>query len=323
MSDLISIIIPVYNVLEFLDKCLSSVLLQTYTDLEIILIDDGSTDGSSKLCDEYAKKDQRIKVIHKNNSGQSSARNYGIDICTGKYVAFIDADDFVSKDYIEYLYNLIIKYNADISNCRFKKIWDYDNRIGGSEKTVVKKFNSQEAIESMCYLRELNCAAYGKLFKREILSEIRFPVGIIYEDLATIYKIFDRADVLVYGSEFKYFYFQRRGSSLNSNFNTLKLSRVPISDEIYAFIEKKYPIILKSAACRKFWSNAGALMDLPWERKYKNYMCSIRKNIQACRCIVLFDNKVKVSIRIMAACSFLGIVPLKLLGSLYRIFIKK
>ena len=323
MHELISVIVPVYNVLNFLDKCLSSIIEQTYENLEIILIDDGSTDGSSVICDEFARKDSRIKVFHKKNSGQSEARNLGIDLSTGKFIAFVDSDDFVSKDYIQYLYDLLKKYNADISNCNFKKIWDYDEKYSKRTEKIEKRFDSQSAIENMCYLKELNCAPIGKLFKKEIFSEIKFPVGMIYEDLAIMYKAFSRANILAYGNEYKYFYFQRRGSSLNSEFNVQKLSRVPISNEIYEFVEKEYPAILKAAACRKFWSNAGALMDLPWGKRYKNYTNIIKKNIWTCRRIVLFDNKVKISIRIMAACSFLGIIPLKILGALYRLLIKK
>ena len=141
MKDLISIIVPVYNVEKYLNRCIDSILLQTYNNIEILLIDDGSLDKSSQICDEYMKKDKRIKVIHKKNGGLSDARNAGIDIARGKYITFIDSDDSVEKDLVEYLYKLVINFNTKMSICSHRVIFDEGKRIkvlgnGKEEKSL-------------------------------------------------------------------------------------------------------------------------------------------------------------------------------------------
>lgn len=321
MNELVSIIIPVYNTAVYLKKCLDSVIKQTYTQLEILLIDDGSTDESGKICDIYASKDKRIRVIHKKNSGQADSRNIGIELSKGEYIAFLDSDDFVSEEYIEYLYILMKYMNADVANCEFKRVWKSGEGLENRGDDIKEKrlvFTSESAIENLCYLKELNCAPIGKLYKREVWNNIKFPVGYIYEDLAVIYKVFSQANIIVYGSKQKYFYFQRPDSSLHTIFNVKKLSRIQFSDEIESFVMEQYPEIYKAAVCRKFWSNAGALMDLPWSFKYGQYLKIIKKNIYTCRRIVLFDRKAKKSIRFMAAMSYLGVISLKILGSIYK-----
>ena len=134
-NDLISVIVPVYNVELYLQQCIDSILNQTYSNLEIILIDDGSTDNSSIICDINLEKDHRIKVIHKQNGGLSNARNVGVKNAQGKFVAFIDSDDYISEDYIEVLYRLICKYNADISVCRFRYVFgNVEDQVDGKNK---------------------------------------------------------------------------------------------------------------------------------------------------------------------------------------------
>ena len=123
MEDLITIVVPVYKVEKYIDRCVTSILNQTYKNLQIILVDDGSPDNCGKICDEYAKKDNRIEVIHKENGGLSDARNAGINIAKGKYIAFVDSDDYVSNDYIEYMYKILKKENAKISICELQIVW--------------------------------------------------------------------------------------------------------------------------------------------------------------------------------------------------------
>ena len=148
MDDLISIIIPVYRVEKYLEECLNSVINQTYANLEIILIDDGSPDRCGQICDEYAKKDERIEVIHQENQGVSNARNHGIEMAKGKYITFIDSDDYLEQDYIKYLYDEITKFNADISICGTIDI-DEKNNILKRSKKFEKTLNLQDAIKEM------------------------------------------------------------------------------------------------------------------------------------------------------------------------------
>jgi glycosyltransferase involved in cell wall biosynthesis len=145
MSDLISIVVPVYNVESYLEKCIDSILNQSYSNFELILVNDGSTDNSGKICSDFEKKDSRIKVINKDNGGLSDARNHGIDIASGRYITFIDSDDFVEVDYIFYLYNLLKKYGTKISICAYNILLENGEKINlgkGFEETLMSKEDS-------------------------------------------------------------------------------------------------------------------------------------------------------------------------------------
>lgn len=177
MKELISVIIPVYNVEKYLNKSIESVIKQTYKELEIILVDDGSTDSSGKICDEFAQKDDRIKVIHKKNGGLSDARNAGISEAKGKYLGFIDSDDYIDKNFYEILYNVLKKYNSDISICKHRETYtDYEEN---TSKLEIKEqvFNTEQALKELLLFGEVNNYAWNKLYKKELFNEINYPVG--------------------------------------------------------------------------------------------------------------------------------------------------
>ena len=192
---LVSIIVPIYNVEQYLRECIDSIINQTYKNLEIILVDDGSPDNCGQICDEYAKKDDRIKVIHKQNGGLSSARNAGLDIATGEYISFIDSDDKISEKFIEYLYNLCGKYNTDISMCSLQRFnenveFKHEGELDIKEEITIKSkkemvmgMNGKESISSV--------VVCNKLYKKYIYETLRFPIGKIIEDQFTTYKAFD------------------------------------------------------------------------------------------------------------------------------------
>ncbi len=232
----ISVIIPVYNVEEYLEECILSVINQTYKNLEIILVDDGSIDKSGYICDEYIKKDLRIKVIHKINGGLSSARNVGIDNSTGDYLMFIDSDDYIKLDTCELLIESIKKEKADIVICDFYR----NEKENKNKKIITQTFNSKEAIKEMLLQNNFDTSAWGKLFKKEVFKNIYFPEGKIFEDLATIYNVFDKADKIVYIAMKKYFYRIRQSSIMNSKFNKKKMDIYDIFKEINNFLLKKY-----------------------------------------------------------------------------------
>lgn len=172
-SPLISVIVPVYNVEEYLPKCIDSIINQTYKNLEIILVDDGSPDNSPKICDDYAKKDKRIKVIHKKNGGVSSARNYGIKESTGEYISFVDADDWVDRKYIEVLYSTSIEYNSDYVCCGYNRVYNNKKEEINSTGDVIEYTNNEYLIK---LLNVQN--SYGfcmmKLINKRVLKDIRF-----------------------------------------------------------------------------------------------------------------------------------------------------
>lgn len=240
MEDLISVIIPVYNVEKYLTKCIESIIKQTYTNLEIILVDDGSPDNCGKICDEYAQKDDRIKVIHKKNGGQSEARNYGIEIATGKYITFLDSDDYISEDYIEYMYKLLKDNNANLSICGVQ-IVNNENKKYNTEETEVKIYKTNEAFENLLYAEGIEGAVYAKLYPKDYFDNIKFPVGEKYEDIAIIALLMNKAEKIVYGNKKCYFYYTRPGSTSKSGFNKNELDYIKNVKLMLNYIKQNYP----------------------------------------------------------------------------------
>lgn len=208
----ISVIVPIYNVEKYLDRCIQSIINQTYRNLEIILVDDGSTDNCSNICDKYAKRDDRIKVIHKKNGGLADARNKGLEIITGEYVGFIDSDDYIDKDMYEYLYSLIQKNNADISICGKYIVYEDGRKIGTNKESDLAILDSKQALIQLNSFSFFNMSVCDKLYKRKIVSGIEFPFGKKSEDYFVTYQYFARAKKIVASKQPKYYYFQRSNS---------------------------------------------------------------------------------------------------------------
>lgn len=208
---LVSVIIPIYNVEQFLSRCLDSVINQTYKNLEIILVNDGSSDNSLEICEDYAKKDNRIKIVNKNNGGLSSARNAGLDICKGKYISFIDSDDWVSLDYIDILYENIVDNEADISIVDFITKTDSNNNSNIENKNQINCYLQPEILQKSLFY-ELPSIACAKLYKSELFKHNRFIDGIIFEDEDIMYKLFAASKKVVVSKYIAYFYFQREQS---------------------------------------------------------------------------------------------------------------
>ena len=244
-NQLISIIIPVYNVEPYLSKCIKSIINQTYKKLEIILINDGSTDNSLKICKEYAKKDSRIKVINKKNGGLSSARNKGIENSKGKYLIFIDSDDYIDLTMVEKLYTNLLENNADISICNH--YYDYQNN-----NLKVKSFPKDKLLvtEKEKYYNIYNdysvatIIACAKIYKREIFNDIKYPIGMVHEDEAIVLDILEKANRISYFNEPLYYYVQRQ-NSITNKFNLKRLDIITIHENrINKLKEKKDEYLL-------------------------------------------------------------------------------
>ncbi len=215
---MISIIVPVYNVEGYLDRCIKSIVSQTFTELEIILVDDGSPDASGAMCDEWARKDERIRVFHKKNGGLSDARNCGLDMASGEYVAFIDSDDWIDKDMMEVLYNAIQKYDADIAECSWRCI--YKDRIEEETENTGEYItgNNIFALRGEIQWKYFKSIACNKLYKKELFRNVRFPVGKLHEDEYTTHLVFYNARRLVYIDCSKYNYDRTREESITAKF---------------------------------------------------------------------------------------------------------
>ena len=258
MNPEISIIVPVYNVEKYLKRCIDSILNQSFTNFELILVDDGSTDNSGKIIDEYAIKDERIKVIHKENGGQGSARNRGLDIAKGNYIGFVDSDDWIHKDMYKCMYQIINEDSTDIVQVGHNTVEKYtkDKRCNINDlniiciDNIIEKFTDCNSFEILPLIFPVN-----KLYRRELWKNLRFPEGKFAEDLRIIYKIYDittKYKIIDYNF---YNYYMSPNSSTRGEFNIKKLEDLEAWEEMFQFFKNKYSDIdisnLKAVFCRR------------------------------------------------------------------------
>ncbi|MGI6094991.1 MAG: glycosyltransferase family 2 protein [Lachnospiraceae bacterium] len=213
-QDVISVIVPVYNVEKYLRRCVDSILNQTYSNLEILLIDDGSTDASGVICDEYSKSDPRIKVFHKENGGVSSARNYGIERATGTYLGFIDSDDWIDCHMYETLLNNMLQYNADVSD--IDSITTTEEIVYRNSKEIISVKKGKEIL--LDYFLTDRYSVCRKLYAREVIGDIRFPLGKINEDIATNFQFLQNAKCEVKSNQKMYYYYSNPNSITGNTF---------------------------------------------------------------------------------------------------------
>lgn len=251
-SALVSVIIPVFNVEQYLKQCVDSVINQTYKNLEIWLIDDGSKDSSGRICDEFEKLDSRIRVVHKENGGLSSARNTALDLLKGKFIYFLDGDDFISLDMIETYLNLIEQYDVDVvmgtsyEFCGKININSNHTNLGGKPE----KYSKVEALKLMLLDEKLHHAAAGPLFKSFLYKDIKFPAGILYEDYATTYYVISKCKSVLYIDDHRYYYRMRQGSIMNSKVTERDMVLLDIADTISNDMTREQPE-LENPAIRK------------------------------------------------------------------------
>lgn len=236
-NDLISIIIPVYKVEKYLEKCIESVLKQTYTNLQIILVDDGSPDNCGKICDEYAKKDSRIEVIHKANGGLSDARNVGISKAKGRYIGFVDSDDYIKEDMYEILLNLIKKYDADVSICNLYDVIDGNECIRNKENGI-REYSRIDILKEILLDKNIQSYAWNKLYKKELFDEIKYPIGKKYEDIGTTFYLFEKCNKIVVTSEPEYYYLKRADSLVNNVTESTIFDYTEIIIQRYLYIKQ-------------------------------------------------------------------------------------
>lgn len=254
MDNLISVIIPVYNIKEYLPRCVASVCSQTYKNLEIILVDDGSTDGTGELCDELAKKDERIHVYHKENGGSSSARNLGIEKAQGEYLGFVDSDDYVSEDMYERLYRAIQVHNVPIAQIGRDEI----DAEGNILENVCEPPAEETYIKSEDFMRELlmhrgDCSFCTKLVKKELFAQNKFPMGVLNEDFHLLIQLLPKISGIVSLPGQAYHVFYRIGSNTRkenkNDFSRVYGDCVDNADVAAELVEKYYPA-LKDVAVR-------------------------------------------------------------------------
>lgn len=285
--ELVSIIVPVYNVEKYINRCVDSLCVQTYSNIEIILIDDGSSDDSGDLCDYYAGIDERIRVIHKKNSGVSEARNQGISSAEGQYILFVDSDDYVSSNIIETLYNAIQKYSLDISACFFKRVLENaildERNIDNSDDYDIDICTGKEIIERIYhnYERNIELVVWNKMYKRELFDkyEIVYPKGRYHEDIFVTYKLLYYALRVGIVQKELYYYRTRPGSIMTVKFSEKQLDGLDAKEEAITFFqnnneEKLMKIVINDyfASSIKLFAQAKMLQDLSLKKKCEKYI---------------------------------------------------
>lgn len=293
-NGLISIVIPVYNVENYLKQCLDSVISQTYRKIEIILADDGSTDRSGKICDEYAKSDSRIKVIHKTNGGLSDARNAGLKIASGEYIGFVDSDDFIEKDMYEILLGLMQKYGVSLSCARFDQFGEntrFDPPLASGEIVKIKGEELLKNIISENLNRYATLSVWDRLYKREIIEKLKFPVGKCYEDVVFSTIAILNCPYCVYINKPLYHYRIRKGSiterGIYYGFDDKLISdRLPLQKEQILYLENKGFFQLSNLAKSHYYQEMllfyALCKDNSQKEKIRNALCEWKISRKDC-----------------------------------------
>ena len=318
MRDLITVVVPVYKVEKYIDRCVTSIINQSYKNLEIILVDDGSPDNCGKICDDYAKKDERIKVIHKENGGLSDARNAGINIAKGKYITFIDSDDYIKYDYVEFLYNLILKNNVKVSICSHTVLYDTGLRID-KETEEFSVLDAKTTIKRILYGDSIDISAWAKMYETTLFDDIKYPKGRLFEDSAITCKILSNCEKIAIGSKSKYFYMIRSDSITNENFNVKKMDLITSTKEMGEYILKKYPDLENAVNRRIMYAYLSTLSQLASSKeKHLKEQKEMMEYISRNRKKVLKDKNIPKRDRIALEVSRFGFKIYKIFWNIYR-----
>jgi len=285
----VSVIVPVYRVEKYLLKCIDSILAQTFRDFELLLVDDGSPDRCGEFCDAYALADNRVRVIHKENGGLSSARNAGIDAASGAYILFVDSDDYLPPNHVGVLYDLLIKYDADIAAGSVQYV--PGPNICHSETL----FTRSQCIEAILYRNGITDCACSKLYKASLFQDTLFTEGILSEDFDLFYRLFSKADSVAVTDQTTYFYVQRSGSLLSQKFNRQFLNRMDICERLISDVSRDCPRILPAAYSRAVDENVWLYGITP--RAYAGERARMRRTVRAYAPGVLRDPKATAKVK--------------------------
>lgn len=277
--DLITIIVPAYNVEHYISKCLESISAQTYKNIEVLIVNDGSTDATQAVIDEWVRRDQRFKKILKVNGGLSSARNLALKYVNGDYIAFIDSDDWLDVKFIQSLYDLIIKFQADIAACDAHMVFENKKNRIIEEKVFFSIFTQEDAIkEYLTDAYKCNEGVCNKIYKKKLWENLEFPNIMAHEDTGTTFKLLSKSQRLVWTSERLYFYLQRQGSITKSGFSDKSMCKLDAINQIGEDISKNYAHLYECYNNRKMGCALELLIkllisnDLEKYKKHKIYL---------------------------------------------------
>ncbi len=283
-NPLISVIVPVYKAEEYLKNCITSITNQTYKNLEIILVDDGSPDKCGEICDEFAKKDSRIRVIHKQNGGQSSARNAGLDIMSGDYVGFVDSDDWIEPNMYERLYNLIVENNAQISACGLQCDYSsgeiaYFNHQYPAHKDI-EIFSKIGALGELTIARKITNSPCDKLFSRYIFENLRMREGTVYEDFEIMPSCIEKAEIIVYDPLPLYHYIMTEESTTRGTVSSKRFIEAEISRKIIEYYKINYPDLYDRVLARHIEICLNIIQETSTSEDFKENRQELTKEIR-------------------------------------------
>lgn len=306
---LVSIIVPVYNIKAYLLECVESLQKQTYPNIEIILIDDGSSDGSEIMCDELGETDSRIRVIHQANGGLSKARNTGLESARGKYVGFVDSDDWLELDTIEIMIQACENNDAEIAVCGLKRVYRDGSEVFAPTKEAV--YNREEALTALFRGAEFGDQACTKIYRREIFQSIRYPVGQHFEDVYTTYKLFLLSNKVVTVARPLYIYRQRKSSITGASFNSHKMDLIVAIDSIQNDADIKHneaweAILTQRKLDAACWTLIDALISKCDGKKNDELCESLFEQVRQNRACIIERSRYR-SCRLLAKISVLGL----------------
>ena len=283
MADLISIIVPVYNVEKYLDQCVESIINQTYKELEIILVEDGSPDNCGSICDSWAKKDDRIKVFHVDNGGSARARNIGLLHAKGKYVGFVDADDFLMPSMYENLYQLATNLSAEIAECGYYKVTPdvMHNSLNNLEVKTIRSFNTEEALLENVRDTAVQQVVWNKLYLKRVIGNSFFTEGKYIDDEFWTYKIIGSAKKIVSTTEKLYCYRQQEASVMHQSFSLKRMDALEAKLQRLKYIEEGFPSIVSEAKCNLYFTCI-YLQQMALKNMNKKEQMAMRKKIRNC-----------------------------------------
>lgn len=253
-SPLISVIVPIYRVEDYLKRCVDSIINQTYKNLEIILVDDGSTDSCPQICDDYAKQDTRIKVVHKENGGLSDARNAGMKVATGEYISFVDSDDYIDVDMLNILLDVMIQEDCEIAQCGTVRFYDGENAVANKFDYKVKVYNNKEALKELINDGHFVQTVWNKLYKAEVALKLPFRKGKLNEDEFWTYIVFAESKKIAEVTADMYFYLQRSTSIMGESYSIRRLDALQAKAERQEYLQEKFPELADDASKNLFFS---------------------------------------------------------------------
>lgn len=321
--DLISVIVPVYNVEKYLRKCVDSIIAQTYTNLELILVDDGSPDNCGKICDEYAAKDSRIKVIHQKNGGLSAARNAGLDIATGDYIGFVDSDDYIEPEMYYCLHNSVVNSNVKIACCgRFREITNnYCKKAYSCERETV--FETKDAFSEILLQQKIDVSVCDKLFNSNLFYDIRFPIGEINEDAVVAFELIKQSNGIIHTGYDFYHYVSREDSICHSEYGEKNYVAIKHLNQIKDQLLSSYPSLereFKIYSCYVVHSLILEVLSLnKGKSEYTKHLKDYYAIFNECFFVTVFSKEVDTTTKIkIILCKFRAVRLLKALKWVFK-----